>query len=133
MAPIILVLLKEIAKSITDVNTVPTIPISSAERALQAQALEMPVPNVDAIKTIARYKTAMPNATNKNTGVMVITSLIVKRAAIIPMIMLVATVMPVQLNLQPQLKSDISVTSPLQYMKNPKSLSLAVLYSICIL
>ena len=54
---------------------------------------------------------AMPNATIENTGVKVITAVICKNAAMIPIIKLAMKAMPVQSRLFPQLTIDIEFTS----------------------
>ena len=53
---------------------------------------------------------AMPNATIENTGVKVITAVICKNAAMIPIIKLAMKAMPVQSRLFAQLTIDIKFT-----------------------
>lgn len=76
---------KPIAKSISESSIVPSMPISRVVMVAQPQ----PLPPVNC--KIARYPTAMPNVTQKNTGVKKITSVIVKNAVITPTIMLATT------------------------------------------
>ena len=54
----------------------------------------------------------MPRATIKNTGVRVITAVICKKAAMIPMIRLTTTAIPVQSRLQSQFINAINISPP---------------------
>ena len=66
-----------------------------------------------AITVITRYRIATPKATIKNTGVNVITAVICKKVAMIPIIKLVTMAIAEQSYLQSQLKKDINFSPPI--------------------
>ena len=89
IAPKMLVAAKGIAKSITAVSIVPSIPASKTGTTEQRQHLFETFRIAASVAgVIAKYTTAIPKTINKNTGVTVITAVIRKNAAIIPIIML---------------------------------------------
>ena len=114
IAPSTLVATNSIAKSITDVKIVPKIPVSKTG-SIEHTQLRTPLPQIEAddIRVIARYKIAIPNTTHKNTGVMVITAVIVKNAVIIPIIILATIAIPVQSLLQLHVRLDIYYSPPI--------------------
>ena len=104
IAPITLVATKVIAKRITDVKTVPKIPVRIAGRLTHTHSLLPKVRKmVHVTNRTPRYTTAIPNNTHKNAGVTVMTAVILSIAVTIPMIMLAMSANPIQLNLQLQL------------------------------
>ena len=110
IAPIMLVATKVIPKSITDVTIAPKIAVNKTVKTGQIQLFcAMPEKLADFTKIIARYKTAIPKTTHKNAGVKVITAVVRKTAAIIPIITLAITATTEQFDLQKQ--TDIFFTS----------------------
>ena len=114
----ILVATKVTANKITEVSAVPKIPVKTAVNAplLQRQevvALQQPV----VANNTARYPMAIPNATQRNAGVTVITAVICKKAAITPRIALTITAKVVQLTLFSQQKIDIFFTPSFHFMR----------------
>ncbi len=107
IAPMTLVAAKVTAKRIIDTSIAPSIAIRSTGRILQTQPL-MPELRIATLVTsvIARYTTAIPSTTHKNAGVTVITAVKVRKAVIIPMIMLATIATPTQLHLHPQLQFE---------------------------
>lgn len=103
IAPITLVAANVIAKRISENKIVPNIPIISVERAVQTHSL---IPFSLAVVLTSsvnpRYTTAIPNTTHKNAGVKVIVALKVRKAVMIPIIMLDTTARTVQLGLAQQ-------------------------------
>lgn len=95
IAPITLVAAKSTARRITDVRIVPKMPVSISGKLVQPQsdALE----KGDFIRAMAKYTTAMPKITHKKAGVNVITAEYLRKAAIMPIIMLDTAAIPLQL------------------------------------
>ena len=98
MAPITLVATNSIAKSTTEVKTVPRIPVSKTGKIEQIQPRVPPLrTTADMIDVIARYTIAMPKTTHKNAGVTVITAVKRSTAAMIPIMILATTALNKQL------------------------------------
>lgn len=96
------------ARRMTEKRIVPRIPARSADRVehwLQ-QRSALPILGLARISS-PRNPTAMPKVTQRNGAVMVITAVICRKAAMIPMIRLDTTAAMVQLHLKLQLHSDI--------------------------
>lgn len=103
IAPITLVAANSTAKSTNDTKIVPMIPIDHAVLLAQLHFLTVSQPKAVVARPIARYKTAIPNTTHRNAGVRVITAIKVRKAVIIPTIILPITATPRQLDLKQQL------------------------------
>lgn len=120
MAPITLVAANVIPRRITDVRIVPKMPVRKADNPEQTQLRVVLPLSIDAPRVIARYTTAIPKRTHKNAGVNVITAVMLRKAAIIPIITLAIIAIPVQFGLQLQFKLDIYFHLQCNYM--PKNL-----------
>ncbi len=108
IAPTALVAANVTASSISDANTPPNIPVSSAGRTEHIHSrASHPCTIVDVIKAIARYTTEIPSTTHKKAGATVIIAENCKNAVIIPTIMLATIARPTQLLLQPHPNFDI--------------------------
>jgi len=104
IAPKILVAANVIAKSTTANKIVPKMPDNKIGRIEQIQPHTLLLLSFETARITARYAIDIPNKTHKNTGVMVIVAVIVRKAVIIPIIILATIARPVQLHLQQQLR-----------------------------
>lgn len=100
IAPKMLVAAKPTPKRMTAESAVPKIPVNTAVTVLQVQALLGRVP--DEAKSTARYTMAMPSATHKNAGVMVMVAVKVNAAAMMPMMKLAMAASVTQPHVQEQ-------------------------------
>ena len=105
-----LVAAKVMPSKITDVKTVPKIPVKKVLKTSQQPGLEL---KAEAKSVIPRYTTEIPSNTHKNAGVTVITAVYLKTAVMMPIIMLIKTEIPVQLIVQSQ--SFLFIISPPLY------------------
>ncbi len=114
IVPIMLVAANSIPRRITDVRTVPNIPVIRTGRMLHTQP-RMPAPRIaGAAKSVtARYTTATPSNAHKKVGVTVITAVKLSIAVIIPIIILAAIARPVQSLLQLHVKLAICCSPPI--------------------
>ena len=112
IAPIILVATNGIAKSTTDKRSVPKIPVSTAEIAVETQEEQIRCPHsAVAISVAKRKKTAIPKAIISKIGVTVITPVMRRNATIMPITILEMAANNKQSLLHSQLK--IVMYSPL--------------------
>lgn len=119
IAPIMLVAANSIARRIIEIKIAPRIPVKRTDRIGQKQFLKPFLRVVaDAIRVIARYKTAIPKTTHKNGAVTVITAMKRRNAAIIPINILVIIAIPTQSLLQSQLRLAILITSSYNICSN---------------
>jgi len=108
MAPKILVAAKPTPSRMTAESAVPKMPVRTAVAVLQMQALLDSVP--DEANSTARYTTAMPRATHKNAGVIVMVAVKVRAAAIMPIMKLAMAASVTQLHVQ--LQEFLPIISP---------------------
>ena len=116
IAPSTLVAAKLTARSIIDVKIVPNIPTSTKDSGV---SIHLHVPQhltlAETKRFTAKYTTAIPRTTHKNTGVIVMTAVIVSNVVIIPIITLAAMASnehcAPRLQEQLQLSFDIVFTS----------------------
>ena len=109
-APRILVATNSTARSTIAKNTVAITAPRSTVMILftqQGDLFSQQLVDAAAMRTMARYTTAMPKTVHKNAGVTVMAAVILRKAAMIPTIMLTMRATVVQLPLQVQLLSDI--------------------------
>ncbi len=101
IAPITLVAANVTPKRTIDISIAPRIAIKRIGRILHTQPV-IPALRIATLVTsvIARYTTAIPKTTHKKAGVTAITALKVKKAVIMPMIMLATIATPTQLHLE---------------------------------
>ena len=85
-----------IASRRIDSNTVPRIPASNTETILHRFTQQPLRKTAATAKVTARYTTAIPRSAHKNAGVTIIEPVILKNAAITPMIRLAAKAITVQ-------------------------------------
>jgi hypothetical protein len=114
IAPIMLVATNSIAKRITEVRIVPRIPVNRVGTMEHTQRL---IPDIRICAAESRVNprnaTAIPKTTQRNIGVRVITAVILRNAAIMPMIILATIARPAQLHLQSQPHLDICYSPPI--------------------
>lgn len=111
IAPIILVAANSMASRTMESNTVPRIPASSALTILHKLSQHPRRKRAAETRIMARYTTAIPRSTHKNAVVRVIAAVILRKAAIIPIIRLVTTAITVQPGLQLLHDVDKKITS----------------------
>lgn len=116
IAPAILVAAKVMARSITDVRTVPKIPARKSGRMGHRQSRRYGLAGDSAKSDTARKPTAIPKVVHKNAGVTVITAVIVRTVATTPIIMLAIIARAPQLFLQEQEQLYIVIHLPFQHM-----------------
>ena len=112
IAPITLVAANSIPKRTVENRTVPRIPLKRDVNTCPEHPLILWVSDAE-IRIVARYATAMPKTTHKNAGVTVMTAVILRKAVIMPIIMLETIAVAIQLYLFSQPNNDIHFLPPL--------------------
>ena len=115
VAPSMLVTGNVIARRITDVSTVPRMPVSNAASEEHIHPSVLRQLSAETISVIERYTTAIPKSTHRKAGVTVMVPVIVSKAVVMPIMTLAITARRVQVHLQKHAELFIDITSALLY------------------